>query len=448
MSPEEAREWIAGREILGMRLGLERMTALLAALGDPERTAPALHVVGTNGKSSTTRLAAAALGSGGAPVGAYLSPHISDWSERIQVDGEPLDDEGFAAAVGAVRDAGRRLALAEGDEVTQFEALTAAAFWSFREAGVAACVVEAGLGGRYDATNVLQPGAAVALTNIALEHTDFLGDTEEAIAAEKLAVCPDGHRRLVVGPLTPPARAAVDRECARRDLRPLRYGEGLSAREGAAGGVDVELPDGRYPGIPLGLRGGFQRENLAVAMAGARMLLGRPLDPASLGAAVAAVEMPGRMELFPGAPDVVLDGAHNPAGMEALVAALPAVLGGRGPVVAVTSVLGDKDAAAMVGALARVADVIVATRSSHARAVPADDLAARARAAGRTATAVADPAAALAWARAAAGPGGVVVVAGSLYLLGDLRGLLLAGASKAPATLARARKGTDPTEAK
>ena len=137
MSPEEALDWIAGREILGMRLGLERMTALLGALGDPQRAAPALHVVGTNGKSSTARLAAAALGSGGARVGAYLSPHVIDWTERIQLDGEPVDDPAFARAVGAVRDAAEGLALPEGDEVTQFEALTAAAFWTFREAGAA-----------------------------------------------------------------------------------------------------------------------------------------------------------------------------------------------------------------------------------------------------------------------------------------------------------------------
>lgn len=448
MTPHQARAWIAGLEILGMRFGLGRIHALLAALGDPQRSAPALHVVGTNGKSSTVRLASAVLASQGLRTGAYLSPHVTDWPERIQVEGRPIDEAAMAAALTAVREASEGLALDEGDRVTQFEALTAAAFWAFRGAAVDALVIEAGLGGRWDATNVLQPAAAVALTNVAIEHTELLGDTEEAIAAEKLAVCADGHERLVVGPLTPPARAAVDRECARRGLRPLRYGEGLSARQGAGGGVDVELPDGRYPGVPLALRGRFQRDNLAVAMAGARMLLERPIDAAPLGAAVAAVEMPGRVEIFPGEPLVIIDGAHNPAGMEALVEALPGVLGGREPVAAVTSVLGDKDARAMVGALARVADVIIATRSSHARAVPPRELAGLARAAGRSATTVADPLAALAAARAAAGPSGAVVVAGSLYLLADLRDALVAGAPEAPARLARARKGIDPTEAK
>ncbi len=158
--------------------------------------------------------------------------------------------------------------------------------------------------------------------------------------------------------------------------------------------------------------------------------------------------MPGRLEIFPGRPAVVLDGAHNPAGMDAMVASLPEVVGARRPVVAVVSVLGDKDAAPMVGALAGVADRIVATRSSHARAVAAEDLAALARGLGGPAEAVGDPAEALARARAAAGPDGVVVVAGSLYLLADLRAIVAAGGGGPPARLARARKGIDVPEAK
>ena len=420
MTPEDALDWIAGREILGMRLGLERMTALLRALGNPERAAPALHVVGTNGKSSTTRLAAAALGSGGAPVGAYLSPHVTGWTERIQVDGEPIDDEAFAGAVSAVQTAAERLALAEGDEVTQFEALTAAAFWTFREAGAAACVVEAGLGGRYDATNVLQPRAVVALTNIALDHTDFLGDTVEAIAAEKLAVCAEGSDRLVVGRLTGRARVAVEAECARRRLRPLRYGLGVVARE-TSEGVDVTTPRAVYRDLPLQLAGRFQRDNLAVAVAGAEMLRGEALDLRALAAAVARVRVPGRLEVVDAVPLIVLDGAHNPAGVEALVASLPEVLAGRRPAVAVVSVLDDKDAGAMLHALAPFVNRILVTRSGHARAASAENLAALADRLGIPARAVPGPVDALRAARLETGPDGVVLVTGSLYLLVDLR---------------------------
>lgn len=447
MSVGEARRWIAGLEILGMRFGLERMDALLEELGHPERAAPALHVVGTNGKSSTARLAAAALSGEGLRAGAYVSPHVTDWTERIQIGGAPIGEDAFAAAAEEVRAAAAGLRLPDGDVVTQFEALTAVGFAAFRAAGVEVMVIEAGLGGRYDATNVLQPDAAVILTNIALEHTELLGDTEAAIAGEKLAVCPDGGDRLVVGRLSPEGRAAVDAECGRRGLRPLRYGEGLSAR-GTAEGVEVVTPHATYAGLPLHLLGRFQRDNLAVAVAGAEMVLGRALRPAGLGDAIGAVEMPGRLEMFPGAPAVVIDGAHNPAGMRAMVEELPVVAGDRRPVVAVVSVLGDKDAAAMVGALSEVADRIVATRSSHPRAVTADDLAAIAHAYGRPAEAVPDAGDALARARAAAGPQGLVVVAGSLYLLADLRARVVAGGPEGPARLARARKGTDPPEAK
>jgi len=446
VTPDQARAWIAGLEILGMRFGLERIHALLAALGDPQRHAPALHVVGTNGKSSTTRLAAAALASGGGRVGAYLSPHVTDWSERVQIAGVPLSPGDLAEAATAVRAAAEGLDLEEGDRVTQFEALTAIAFWSFRAHDVDAMAVEAGLGGRFDATNVLPPGTAVVLTNVSLEHTQFLGDTEAAIAAEKLAVAPDGSDRVVLGPLTPAARAAVDDICAARGLRPVRYGVDLGARD-TPSGVEVVTPRARYAGLPLGLRGAFQRENLAVALAAAEMVAGGPLDVGPLREAIARVEVPGRLELFAGRPDVLIDGAHNPAGMRALADALPEVVAGRGPVTAVVSVLGDKRALEMVEALGGVVDLVFTTRSSHARAVDAVELAGLAGDVGVPAWAVDDPAAALAEARVAAGPDGVVVVAGSLYLLADLRAALVAERMGAPATLAPARKGTDPPEA-
>lgn len=445
MTPAEARDWIAGLQILGMRLGLERIRALLAALGDPERAAPALHVVGTNGKSSTTRLAAAALAGQGLRAGAYLSPHVDDWAERIQIDGAPLRDDDFAAAAGAVRAAAEGPGVPGDDAPTQFEVLTAMAFWAFRRAGAQAVAIEAGLGGRWDATNVLAPGAAVVLTNIALEHTEFLGDTEAAIAAEKLAVVADGADRLVVGPLTAAARAAVDAELARRGIRALRYGEGVSsARDGNL--VEVTTPRATYPGLPLALRGGFQRRNLALAVAGAEMVAGGPLDAGGLRRAVAGVAMPGRLEVVPGAPELILDGAHNPAGMAALVAELDEVRSGRGPVVAVVSALAQKDLRGMVAALAPAASLVVATRSSHPQAAAAERLAGLAREAGAAALAVEPPAAALARARAEAGPTGTVLIAGSLYLLGDLRPDALAAPPEPPARLAPARKGDAPTE--
>lgn len=431
-----ARAWIASLDILGMRFGLERIHALLAALGHPERGRPALHVVGTNGKSSTSRLASAALAGQGLSVGTYLSPHIADWTERVEVDGRPVGEGAFADAVEAVREAAEGLGLAPQESVTQFEALTAIGFQAFAAAGVDAAVVEAGLGGRFDATNVLAPEAPVVLTNVALEHTDLLGSTEAAIAGEKLAVAADGSERLVVGPLSPRAAEAVDAEMARRRLGGVRYGPALHARQ-TPGGVEVTTPRARYTGLPLPVHGDFQRRNLAVALAGAEMLLGRALDQDGLRRGLADVRIPGRLEIVGSAPLTVLDGAHNPAGMAALVEALPAVTGSR-RVVAVVSLLGDKDARGMMDALATVADVVVGTRSSHPRAVSAATLAALAGERGVEAEAVEDPLAAVAAAREAAGPEGAVVACGSLYLIGDLRPSLAPGSEKAPATLAPA----------
>jgi dihydrofolate synthase/folylpolyglutamate synthase len=445
VTADEARDWIAGLQILGMRLGLDRIRALLAALGEPQRAAPAVHVVGTNGKSSTARLAAAALASQGIVVGAYLSPHIDDWTERVQLGGAPIDDDAFAEATAAVRAAAEGPALSPGDPVTQFEALTALAFWAFRRAGAGAMAIEAGLGGRWDATNVLRPEAAVILTNVALEHTEFLGDTEAAIAEEKLAVCADGSDRLAVGPLGRRAREAVDAELARRGISAVRDGEGLSARDDGAS-VTVETPRARYERLPLRLRGTFQRHNLAVAIAGAEMVRGGALEVAPLRRAIAAVRMPGRLEVVPGRPLVVLDGAHNPAGVATLAAELPELRAGSGPTVAVVSILDYKDAAGMIAALAGAVDLVVATRSSHPHAAAPARLVALARDAGIAALAVEEPAAALTRGREEAGFDGAVVVAGSLYLLADLRPHALPAEREPPARLAPARKGASPPE--
>jgi dihydrofolate synthase / folylpolyglutamate synthase len=423
LSVRAAERHVERLAVLGVRFGLERMRLLLAALGNPERAQPAVHVVGSNGKSSTARLAAAALRSQGLRTGTYLSPHVVGWRERIELDGRALSRERVARAVGAAAAAAASLGLEPDDQPTQFEILTAAALWTFARAGLDAAVIEAGLGGRYDATNVLGPDAVVALTNVSLEHTDLLGDTEEAIAAEKLAVCPDGSDRLVVGPLSAAATAAVGGEMARRGLAAWRCGAEVRARA-AGGGVEVATPGARYPALPLGVRGRFQRDNLAVALAASERLLGRPLDPGPLAAALARVRMPGRLEVLPGSPLVVLDGAHNPAGVEALVGSLGAATGRRRPVT-VVSVLGDKDAAAMIGTLAGASRAIVATRSSHPRASSPAGLALLAERTGRRAEAVESPRAAVQRAREIAGGRGAVLVCGSLYLLGDLRGWLL-----------------------
>jgi dihydrofolate synthase/folylpolyglutamate synthase len=339
------------------------MRALLRELGDPQERFPSIHVVGTNGKSTTTRLTEALLLDAGLSVGAYLSPHIVSWQERIRLDGAEIDLE---TALTGVR------TRAEAVSATQFEALTAAALLAFAEAGVDVAVVEAGLGGRYDATNVLRT-RVVVLTNVALDHMDVLGDTRQAIAAEKLAVVQPGCTVVL----------------AEEEWRELAGENGAAAVVATA------------------------HSNLALAIAAAESFLGRPVDPH----AADGVELPGRLERRGESPLEIWDGAHNLAGVGWLLPRLPRAAAGW---TVVCSILRDKRPGMMLEALSVLGGTLVATESSNGRALPAAELAALASAHFERVETEAEPAAARARAFELAGPEGAVLVTGSLYLLADL----------------------------
>jgi dihydrofolate synthase/folylpolyglutamate synthase len=391
-SLERAEDHLLSLELFGMRFGLERMRRLLTALGSPQERFDAIHVVGTNGKSSTVRMTAALLEAHGVRTGAFLSPHLASFAERIRVGDADLAPGAFGAAVERAAAAAAKVdrTLSGGERVTQFELITAAAFDELARAEVEVAVVEAGLGGRFDATNVL--GAAVViLTNVGLEHTRWLGPTVEDIAREKLAVVRPGAT-LVLGDV-PASVAAQGRATGATIVHPV-------AGEGGA------LP-------------GYQRENFAAAVAAARVRLGE-LDPALVADVAARVRVPGRLQEVGQDPLTILDGAHNPSGMAALAATLPDVVGER-PLVAVVSVLDDKDAAGMLRALLPRAAGAVFTASRNPRALPPATLASLAgQLGGPPAEVVADPRAALARARELAGPDGAVLATGSIYLVADL----------------------------
>jgi dihydrofolate synthase / folylpolyglutamate synthase len=346
--------------------GTERMRELLGELGDPQERFPAIHVVGTNGKSTTTRLTEALLAGAGFAVGDYLSPHIRRWSERIRIRGDEAD---FEASVAAVRPA------AESVGATQFEVLTAAALLAFARAGVDVAVVEAGLGGRHDATNVLRT-RVVVLTSVALDHMDVLGDTREAIAAEKLAV-------------VQPGCAVVLGEPEWREL----------AEENGAGAVVVT-----------------GRSNLALAIAAAESFLGRSVDPHAAN----GVALPGRLERRGERPLEIWDGAHNLAGIGWLLPRLPSPPAGSWTVVC--SILRDKRPGMMLEALSVLGPTLVATESRNGRVLPAAELAALAAAHFERVETLPEPADARALALELAGADGAVLVTGSLYLLADLSG--------------------------
>jgi dihydrofolate synthase/folylpolyglutamate synthase len=384
------------------------MRALLAELGEPQRRYPSIHVVGSNGKSTAVRTIEALLESEGLRVGAYLSPHVRGWSERIRVGGYDAD---FERVVAHVRPAAEKVG------ATQFEALTAAAFAEFASGRVDVAVVEAGLGGRYDATSVVDP-AVVVLTNVGLEHTRWLGPTERHVAEEKLAVVKRGTK-LVTGPLEGAALAVAERT-AREQRSPMRrLGHDLLLETGPKRTFSVKTARARYPGLRLGALGRFQRLNFAVALCAAEEYLGE-LDPDSVREAAASLRLPGRLEVRERDPLVIFDGAHNPPAAIALRESLGEVVGER-RLVAVISVLDDKDAAGMLSILLPRCAHVVFTRSSHARALPAATLESLCRQLDGPAAEVAgDPSTALERARALVGNDGAVLVTGSIYLLSDL----------------------------
>lgn len=413
MNGPEAERWLLSLELFGMRFGLDRMRRLMTALEHPEQRFDSIHVVGTNGKSSTTRMIAAILAHHGLRTGAYLSPHLVTFGERIRIGNRDLSPDEFGAALTRAAHATELVdrSLEPGDRVTQFEALTAAAYSELARRGVQAAVIEAGLGGRWDATNVI-PSKVQVLTSVGLEHTRWLGPTLADIAGEKLDVVRPGATLVLGTGLDPEVLAVADRVAAERSATIVR-----AAAD---------------PGVEVGAAGTFQRRNFALARTAALAYLGADLDERAVAAAGAEVRIPGRLQQIDSAPLTLIDGAHNPAGMRALAESLPELVAGHDRVVAVVSVLDDKDAASMLATLLPACGALVLTSSQNPRALPPPTLQSLSRQLhGPPGEVVADPREALARARELAGPGGVVIATGSLYLIADL----LAGARRERASM-------------
>jgi dihydrofolate synthase/folylpolyglutamate synthase len=409
----QAEEYLLSLELFGMRFGLDRMHRLMTVLGLPQRRFASIHVVGSNGKSSTVRFAAAILEREGLRTGSYTSPHLRSFRERIEVGEEPVSEADFAAAVTRAAQAAELVnRTAEPDDhVTQFEALTAAAYHELARRGVEVAVIEAGLGGRFDATNVI-PSKVQVLTSVSLEHTRWLGPTLKDIAGEKLAVVHD-YGTVVVGPLPHAVFAIAQATAAEHHAKLVAP---LAAEA-------VPASPGRLRPQDLRLRaaGRFQHGNFALAAAAAEAFLGRPVDEEALKAAAAETVVPGRLEAVNERPLTLFDGAHNPSGATALAASLPDVFGSRRPRVAVVGVLEDKDAAGMLETLLPHVDRVVFTRPLNPRSLsPATLVTLAEKLGGPPSETVASPQAAVERARELAGPDGVVLATGSIYLIADL----------------------------
>jgi dihydrofolate synthase/folylpolyglutamate synthase len=419
-----ALERLFALEQFGIKLGLDNIRAILAALGNPEQAWPSVHIAGTNGKGSVAAMVERGLRAAGLRTGRYTSPHLDRIEERVALDGTPVDRATFESVTAHVLDTVDELTRAGtlGVSPTFFEVSTAVAFQIFRRARVDAAVVEVGLGGRFDATNVLTP-AITAITSIALDHERHLGHTLSEIAFEKAGIAKRGVP-LVLGRLPGEAAARIHQVAA----------------EVGAPKIDAHATttDRKYPPLTLALAGRHQLENAAVAVA----ILERWSTSVSHVPTEAIVtgltdcDWPARLEWLRLADgELLIDAAHNPAGAAALASYLKDTGSRKLPIV--FSAMADKDLAGMIGALAPVASAFIATTVPHARARAADQVAAEIRrhAGGLPVEAKASPDAAVArafeLAHRSPGGGGRAVAAGSIYLIGPLRArLIAAGATR------------------
>jgi dihydrofolate synthase/folylpolyglutamate synthase len=397
---------------------LARMGALAERMGEPQRCAPALHVAGSKGKGSVAAIAASILAAAGLRVGLYTSPHLHSFTERIRLDGAPITPGAFADAVERAWPHVEAMASTAHGRPTTFEVLTAMAFDVFRHEGVDVQVVEVGLGGRLDATNVVD-GRVAAITLIGMEHQAILGDTLAAIAGEKAGIIKPGCA-VVSAPQDPQAGAVITARAHAQGAALTQVGARVHASSGehdlTGQSVVITTPQATYR-ARLPLLGAYQAENAAVAVAAVERM-GLPVDPEAIEAGLAAVRWDGRFQVLQARPPVIVDGAHTPFSLDLLSTGIIDYLPGT-PVTAVFGCSGDKDLPAMAAALARVSGRVVACASHHPRATAPEHVAAAFRALGVEAEVSAGVPEALTRAAALAGEAGAVVATGSLFIAAE-----------------------------
>lgn len=413
--------------------GLAGIRRVLAQLGDPHFAYPTIHVAGTKGKGSTSAFIAQGLMAAGLKTGLYTSPHIVDWRERIQVDRAPITEQALAQLVEDFRSIGEGLAL------SAFEVTTALALWHFARERCNAAVIEVGLGGRLDATSVVEPVVAV-ITSISLDHTQLLGSTTAEIAAEKAAIIKPGIP-VVSAPQPDDALAVIEARAHEQGSRLVLVGRDVTFEVISEGwdGSEALIDDGERQGrYHIGLSGRFQVENAAVALAALRKAqrMGLPVTDEAITTGLAETHWAGRLEVVAQQPRIILDSAHNPYSIGRLVESLQGLLAAEGtPPHRLTFVFGcmaDKDAAGMLDALLPTARRVIVVQSKHSRAAPAEDLLViaqriteQARAAGSTwasgieLVAARDMPDALERALTSLGAGETLCITGSLAIVGE-----------------------------
>ena len=424
MNYTETLAYLDGLGKFGIHLGMERIEALLKELGNPEQKVRTIHVTGTNGKGSVTSMITNILLVSGLKVGKFTSPHLVRYNERIEVDGKEISDEDFALVVTAVRRAVENVMVKGTDQPTQFEVLTAAAFLHFALQKLDYAVIEVGLGGLWDSTNVITPVVSV-ITNVSLDHTDRCGKTVEEIAMQKAGIIKDGIP--VVTAAEGEALGPIQAMSLFKQAPLYIYGKAFTAQEVSSSmdGQTFTLSAGDYhSNYDVKLPGAHQILNTAVAVVAAKLASKQDsrINEMALHQGVAFTKWPGRLERISQKPDVILDGAHNPAGAAVLRAALDKYYSGK-KICFIFGMMGDKDISQVITTLFRKEDTVYTVRADEgARAAEPEALAEQI---GPQAKVMHDLTTAYKTALAEVGEDGLVCVCGSLYLVGTFKKMLL-----------------------
>lgn len=420
MTVSDAIDYIESKKTVETSLGLHRIRALMAALGDPQRRFACVHVAGTNGKGSACAMAESILRAAGYKTGLATSPHLLRFNERIRVNGIPVSDDRLAAVTERVRDIAEAMAESPG----WFEIITAVTLTVFAQEGVDVAVLEVGLGGEFDATNVIDTPACAMIMNIGLDHTALLGGTVEEIAAAKAGIIKPGGD-VVIYRDQPSVEAVFKRAAAARGA--VLHMAPFETIRPVSESVDGQVFDVcGYSALELPLAGPHQLRNAAVVVAAMDILRekGWHITEADVRRGLARVVWPARFEVVSRAPLFIVDGGHNPQCLESTVATLERLLPGR-RVVFLVGILADKDVPSMVACLRAVSDTYVTVTPGSPRAMAAEDLSGLIRAQGGTAVTGGDIPRGIRLARETAGPDGVVCCIGSLYLAGEARRIIL-----------------------
>lgn len=415
MSYQEVLEHLYGLGRFGIKPGLERIKILLARLSNPQESLRIIHIAGTNGKGSTAAFLSAILGAAGYKAGLFTSPHLVSFTERIRINGAEIEERDVVTLA-------RKVMAAAPEGTTFFEMATAMAILHFAERQADPVILETGMGGRFDATNVV-PKLLSIITPISLDHCEYLGDTISQVAREKAGIIRHSTP-TVISTQVEEAAQVLQEVCIERGSHPYRFGTEFSAlwdEEGLAYQGRDWIMRGLRPGIP----GRYQAANAASALCAAELLrhLGVSIDPDVARAGVEQAFWPGRMELIGDSPRVLLDGAHNPAGAAALAESLRDI--SRNRLFLVLGVMSNKDAEGVLKPLLTLADRILTVTPGMPRSLSSHDLAKLCRDAGGRAEDTGGVARGLAIARTEAGPEDLVVVCGSLFVVGEARAILL-----------------------